>query len=274
MAIIYAEAHLAATKIKVVGPALVRFSHCRHGTMMYFPHDQYIGASLEKYGEYNKDETEFLCNAIVEGSFVVEVGANIGTHTVPMAQKVGKKGHLLVFEPQRVLHHMLCGNLAINALWNVTTERVALGSKKGTSLVPLIDYSEPGNFGSVEMSETEGEPVALMRLDDYPIPALHFLKIDVEGMELEVLKGATELIKKYRPLIYCENDRPWKKAELLAYLRDVLEYDLYGHFPYLFNKQNYRECPDNIFPNIASSNMACIPRERAEEIATNLPKVE
>jgi hypothetical protein len=101
---------------------------------------------------------------------------------------------------------------------------------------------------------------------------LHLLKVDVEGMELQVLQGAQESIRKFRPLIYIENDRKEKSAELIGMLRS-LDYELYWHLPPLYQANNYRECSDDIFPNIVSFNMACIPKERAGEIQTNLPKV-
>ena len=275
MAIHYAEASLSGVLggKKAVTPDLVKVSHCKYGTMMYFPHDHYIGGSLEKYGAYNEEEAEFLLGAIPVGGLVVEVGANIGCHTLPMAKKVGPSGHVIAFEPQRVLHHMLCGNLALNVAWNVTALQVAIGSTAGVTHVPTVSYNQPGNFGRVSMSDSEGEPVPLFPLDHYALPVLHLLKIDVEGMELEVLQGAAETIKRTRPLIYCENDREDKKVELIAYLRS-LDYDLYWHYPMLFTKDNYWAVEDNIFPSIASHNMACIPRERAEQTKTNLLAVE
>ena len=276
MAIHYAEASLLGRgeAPKAVPSTLVKLSRCRHGSMMYFPHDTYIGGSLEKYGEYVKEETDFLLLAVTEGGIVVEVGANIGCHTIPLAQKVGPRGHVLAFEPQRIIHQMLCGNLALNAIWNVSAERVALGNTEGIAFVPATDYSTTNNFGATELSKDgQGEPVPLMKLDMYPLPALQLLKIDVEGMELEVLQGADASIKKFRPLIYIENDRKEKSADLISALR-ALNYDLYWHLPPLYHPDNYWENEKNIFENIVSFNMACIPHEHADKVKTNLPKVD
>ena len=52
-----------------------------------------------------------------------------------------------------------------------------------------------------------GEPVVMVTLDAFDLPACHFLKVDVEGMEVEVLRGAQNTIATYRPLMYVENDR-------------------------------------------------------------------
>jgi len=272
----YASAHLLGHggSKREIGPGLVRLQHCRHGSMIYFPHDTYIGGSLERYGEYVEEEIKFLLAGIPVGGFVIEAGANIGCHTVPIARHVGPRGHVLCFEPQRVLHQMLCGNLALNALWNVTAERVALGAEMGVAHLPTPTYEDDGNFGGVALSaDGEGEPVPVVTVDSYTnLPACHLLKIDVEGMELEVLRGAAATIARFRPLIYCENDRPERGKALVGHLRG-LGYDLYWHKPPLYSPDNYRESKEDVFPNLASFNMACIPHEEAERVKTNLEPV-
>ena len=274
MVIHYATATLLGSSSgRQPGPSAVRQQHCKYGPMIYFPHDIYIGGSLDKYGEYVGEETDFLLAATPEGGIVVEVGANIGCHTIPLAQKVGLSGHVVAFEPQRILHQMLCGSLAINGLWNASAEHIALGAKEGVIYVPQVAYEQDGNFGGIALTDGPGEPVSLRTLDSFALPALHLLKIDVEGMELDVLQGAETTIRKFRPLIYCENDRQEKSAALIAFLRS-LDYDLYWHTPPLFREQNYRECTENIFGGTVSVNMACIPKERASQVQTNLQKVD
>ena len=63
-----------------------------------------------------------------------------------------------------------------------------------------------------------GEPVPLITLDSLDLPACHFLKVDVEGMEVEVLKGSGQLIETHRPMMYLENDRIERSEELLTML--------------------------------------------------------
>jgi len=274
MAIHYATATFVGSDgRRLPGPACVKQEYCRHGQMMFFPHDIYIGRSLDKYGEYSAEETDFLMTATPVGGFVVEVGANIGCHTVPLAQKVGATGCVLAFEPQRVIHQMLCGNLALNGLWNVSAQHAALGAKEGTVQVPLVAYEQDMNFGGIAMTEAPGEPVPMVKLDMYPLTRLDLLKIDVEGMELDVLQGAETTVGKFRPLIYCENDRQEKSSALVAHLRS-LDYDLYWHTPPLFREQNFRGCSENVFGGTVSINMACIPKERIDQVQTNLQKVD
>ena len=246
-------------------PQLVRIRQCRHGLMAYFPHDTFIGGALERYGEYVEKETELLLSYVSAGSIVVEVGANIGCDTVPLAMKVTSTGRVFAFEPQRVIYQMLCANLAINGIWNVNAERVALGRGPGILQVPPVDYAKPGNFGGVPLQDRGEEPVRVSALDAYRLPRCDLIKIDVEGMELEVLQGAVETIARTRPTIYCENDRAEKSPALVSFLRG-LGYDLYWHMPPMFNAENFRQNPVNAFQregvDIVSLNMLCLPREK------------
>jgi tRNA A58 N-methylase Trm61 len=79
----------------------------------------FIGRALDKYGEISRGEIIFLRQLIRPGMTLVEVGANIGVLTVPFARLVAHGGTVIAFEPQRIVFHMLCGNLALNALYNV-----------------------------------------------------------------------------------------------------------------------------------------------------------
>src|SRR4051794_7022915 len=94
--------------------ASVGLQGCRHRRMMYLLADQYIGRSLDYYGEYCEAEGGVFDQLVGPGQIVIEVGANIGTHTVRLGQLVGPGGAVIAFEPQRVLFYLLCANLALN----------------------------------------------------------------------------------------------------------------------------------------------------------------
>ncbi|MFP3594979.1 hypothetical protein SB689_23840, partial [Chryseobacterium sp. SIMBA_038] len=74
---------------------------CRYGTMIFNRNDDTIGQSLIKYGEWSEAETFLFSQIVRQGDTVVEVGANIGSHTVMLSQAVGDSGVVFAFEPQR-----------------------------------------------------------------------------------------------------------------------------------------------------------------------------
>jgi FkbM family methyltransferase len=226
--------------------------------MVYNIHDIYIGRSLDLYGEYSQAEVELFRQVIPPGALVVECGAHIGAHTLFLAQHVGPAGQIVAFEPQRILFQTLCANLALNSITNVFCLQKAVGAASGSITVPLLDFTRDDNFGGLYLgSHPEGELVPVVRLDDINLPACHFIKIDVEGMEQDVVEGAAGTIARHKPVLYVENDRSEKSAALVRRIAS-LGYKLYWHWAYYFNPNNFFANPDNIFPDVYSANMICI----------------
>jgi FkbM family methyltransferase len=237
----------------------LRLKACRYGVMMYLPNDQYIGKSLDLYGEFSEDEMALFRQIVHHGATVVDVGANIGCHTVFFSRCVGADGCVLAFEPQRPLFHILCGNIALNGQLNVVSHQAALGRQSGFLAVPPVDYAEEGNFGGMSLEAPQlGEHVPVLMLDSLNLTRCDFIKIDVEGMEEEVLRGAAATLATHRPILYVENDRREKSAPLITWLMEH-DYRLYWHLPPLFNATNYFEESENVFEGIVSMNMLCIP---------------
>lgn len=231
---------------------------CKHGYFLYFPHDQYIGQSLDLYGEYSELEVSFLSEFVREGDTIIDAGANIGAITLPLARMVGMPGRVFAFEPQRVIHQMLCANVALNSYWNTFTYHAALAASGVRGLrVPPINYAAPGNFGNVELDGTSGEGVVCMAIDEMGLD-VRLIKIDVQGMESDVLHGAEFTINRCRPFLYVENDR---RDQQLIELMHKLGYNLYWHQPLLFNAANYRGVEHNVFPTIVSQNIFGAPKE-------------
>ena len=109
------------------------------------------------------------------GHYVVDVGANIGAHTLAFAHLVGERGRVFAFEPQRMVAQVLAANVALNSLTNVHTHHLGVGAEEGALWLADIDYSRQGNFGGVALdavARPEGNPrpkyrVAVARLDDF-----------------------------------------------------------------------------------------------------------
>jgi FkbM family methyltransferase len=231
---------------------------CRYGEMIYRPNDTYIGRSFELYGEFSEQEVQLFRAVVRTGQTVLDVGANIGAHTVALAKLVGPTGKVLAFEPQHGLFYALCGNVAQNNLHQVRCFQAAVGEQAGKIAVPEFDSDIELNYGGVGLVDglksAASEQVTLMRIDDLPLPACHFIKVDVEGMEERVLTGATQTIRRFRPLLYVEDDRPDRSADLRACLFE-LGYELYVHRPALYNPANFAGHRENVFGRVVSVNL-------------------
>ena len=210
-----------------------KLADCRYGKMVFPINDFYIGRGFDLYGEFSEGEVALFRRLVRPGDVVVEVGANIGAHTVPLAQLAGPKGAVFAFEPQRLIFQLLCANIAINSLANVWAMQSALGIGEGTARVPDLDPTCLQSFGSLSLpQQAEGEEMPLVAIDEFPIPRCRLLKIDVEGMELDVIRGAQQLIARARPLLYVENDREEKAMPLASHIVG-LGYRNYWHLPLL-----------------------------------------
>ena len=239
----------------------IRVKHCRHGPMAFNVQDRFIGRSFDLYGEYVEGEIQMFDQLLRPGMVALDVGANIGAHTIFMARKVQPGGVVIAFEPQRQIFQLLCANVALNAIQNVHTFHAATGAEEGQIKVPMVNYEEEGNFGGVALGGHEnGETVACRTIDSYGLGQCHFMKIDVEGMECETLAGADATIKRCRPFLYIENDRRDRAEELLTRLFG-LEYRVYWHLPLLYNPENFFGNTENVFEGLISRNILCLPNE-------------
>jgi FkbM family methyltransferase len=235
-----------------------RLHVCRHGVILINKNDVYIGRSLECYGEFSEGELEIFETVVRTGDTVVEAGANIGAHTVRLAQLVGEKGKVHAFEPQRVVFQSLCANIALNGLSNVFSHHAAVGREPAQLIVPALDYGSENNFGGLGLGGySRGEAVAVETIDGLQLSSCSFIKIDVEGMEQDVIHGAHETIEQHRPVLYVENDRAEHSAALISLIMG-LGYRLYWHLPKMYRADNYYGNSTNVFGNIVSVNMICV----------------
>jgi FkbM family methyltransferase len=231
----------------------------RWGPCRYFGKDEYVGRSMHSYGEYGPDETEMIVSLAGERCFTrdilcLDIGANIGC----ISQALDHAGFgVIAFEPQPELFELLSFN---HKGCNIN---MALGSEAGIAKMPKVYYSDKGNFGGLGLHEKSlygTIDVEVGVLDDVlPTRGVGFIKIDVEGYELEVLKGASGLIRRNRPIMYIEDDRTEKSNALRAYINS-LGYSITEHRPTLYREQNFFRLKKNIWSmNYASHNLICRP---------------
>ncbi|MBR0849854.1 FkbM family methyltransferase [Bradyrhizobium diazoefficiens] len=153
-----------------------------------------------------------------DGVIAIDCGANIGVHTIEWASAMTGWGSVVAIEAQERIYYALAGNIAINNCFNAIAVHAAVSSEPGSMRIPNPNYFMPSSFGSLELrqgptNEFIGQPidytdrtvaVRKMTLDELTLPRVDFIKIDIEGMEMEALAGAQETIRKYRPILLIE----------------------------------------------------------------------
>lgn len=254
-------------------PGLNALVKGRHGYFVVNKNDKHIGASLRTYGEYSEEEVRLFQRLCRPGDVAVDAGANIGAHTVALARLVGEAGCVVAFEPQPVIFQMLCANVVVNGLTNVIARHAALGGAAGRVVFPWIDYRAPQDYGAVPLLDaSQGVYVDVRPLDAvFEFDRLRLLKADVEGMEADVLRGARQVIERTRPFLYIENNLPEKSEELIRLIWS-LGYQAYWHAPPMFNRDNFFGHGQDIFGNLYSLNMLCVPQAAAFDVQ-GLPAV-
>jgi FkbM family methyltransferase len=236
----------------------LRIKRTRHGLMAYNINDSYVGRSFDCYGEFSLGETMLFAQLVASGSLVVDAGANIGAHTLFLAQAVGPRGAVVAIEPQRMVYQLLCANMALNEASNVRAIHAGAGRAPGRAFVPVMDYARPENFGGVALVDKDGEPVEIVSIDSLQLPTCQFIKIDVEGQEQSVIAGAAATIARFKPVLYVENDRRHQSPDLIRQIR-ALDYVPYWHLPPLYRPDNFYRNATNVFPGIVSIDMLCLP---------------
>jgi len=186
---------------------------------------------LLDHGNCNTLEVNDCVQAIknITNPVIFDIGSNIGTLSVWFS-KIFKNGQIYCFEPQRQIFYQLCGNISLNNLYNVEAFNMAVGSTNGYITVKEPNYFTNHDFGTFSLVQNKitntnkNLTVPVTTLDkfvkDYQINHIDLLKIDVEGMDLEVLKGAVNVLENFSPVIYiehCDNN-----TSVLELLKDFL----------------------------------------------------
>ncbi|MEC8173919.1 MAG: FkbM family methyltransferase, partial [Pseudomonadota bacterium] len=111
----------------------------------------------------------------------------------------------------------LCANIALSGPCHVRTVNGAVGNRQGPVSLPTLEHTKPGTFSAHGIGSCEdGDTTGVLQLDDaVKVSCCKFMKIDVEGMEANVIRGARDVIRRCRPVHYVENDRQEKSPELI-----------------------------------------------------------
>ena len=163
-----------------------------------------IDSSLYFSGSFEPLAEEIIANSLSAGMVAIDVGANIGYHTLAMAQHVGSLGLVVAIEPTNYAFNKLERNLSLNNFHNVRLLRVGLSDK---------DYGETevcfrSSYRLDGKDEIRNEIVRIMTINtlvlEQGLTKIDFMKIDVDGFEGKIFAGAQELLKRFRPILFFE----------------------------------------------------------------------
>ncbi len=210
-----------------------------------------VGFQILEHSCFDYDEIRLaltlLCRRLEHygpGVVAIDCGANIGVHTVEWARQMSDWGSVAAIEAQERIFYSLCGNIAINNCMNARAIWAAAGAASGKMQIPVPDYNKPASFGSLELQKRESPEfigqkidytedacttVDVIAIDDLRLERLDFLKIDVEGMELQVLLGAEHTIMNHKPAMILEilKSKPQEIADFLG--RHGYRYHRFGN---------------------------------------------
>jgi len=153
-----------------------------------------------------------------DGVIAIDCGANIGVHSVEWGRLMHNWGTVYSFEAQERIFYALAGNISINNCLNVTATFAAVGASLGEIEIPEPNYLTPSSFGSFELKHKESteyigqnidysnptKKISQLTLDSLSLSRVDLIKIDVEGMEEEVLQGSSEIIEQFSPIMLIE----------------------------------------------------------------------
>lgn len=209
-----------------------------------------ISTSIRKYGHFEK-KTQELARQFIKEGVVLDIGCNLGSFTIPLAKEF-RNVRFVGFEPQRVVYQQFNTNVFLNSLTNVECHNRGLAEKSMRLMGGVPDYKNCKNVGgltlnfAIEQRRSDSHfsrwdfltTYDVKTLDEYSFREIDLIKIDVEGMELNVLLGAQETLKEnnYPPIIFeCWQD-PWfeeTRLKLFTFLREM-GYNIESH-----HKNNY-----------------------------------
>jgi len=238
----------------------------RFGPLCHVAMDDIIGRSLATFGQWAPGEVALMAQFVQKGQTAIDVGANIGYHSLFLHHWVGTQGRVIAFEPDAFNHKLLEWNMLLNQCSNVQVYKSLAGNftelSKQWQAVPMetnrgLTYFTKQVIGSL----VANNPITVqLNLDSLQLPACHFIKIDVEGAELAVIKGAGNVLKNLRPTVLFEQNNDKAFESILQYLHHA-GYKCYWSVTRIYSALNIHNSQDDYTEGETEVNVLAVPRE-------------
>lgn len=207
--------------------------------------NEHMQSQIFWYGYYSRDIVLLLDKILKPGMVAVDVGANIGEITMAAAHRVGSEGKVFAFEPMSSLYARLQEHIRANRMSQVTAVKCGLSDQAGSAQLfsasaTFHDGTEHKGLGTLYSSTARATPTEIIEIDTLDkymeridLAQVDLIKIDVEGAELPVLKGAGNTLLRFRPYLIIEiqhetsEQAGYKAVDILEYLAQ-LDYRFYA----------------------------------------------
>jgi FkbM family methyltransferase len=218
-----------------VRPSAFILASCNHGTMIVNKNDHNkiadlnygVGYQILNNNCFDPAEVNLVLNLLMirrtlygDGVVAIDGGANIGVHTIEWSRQMYGWGKVIAFEAQEYIYYSLAGNIVLNNCLNASARLAALGGQCGEMFIPKVDYFKPSSYGSLELKQRKKnefigqtisytndscERVPMVALDSLGLNRVDFIKLDIEGMEMDALGGGRHLIQQCHPIMLIEH---------------------------------------------------------------------
>ena len=232
-----------------------------HGIFCGFENDYLFKQAIEK-GVHEPHFVELIDNLLQPTDIALDIGGNIGTHSILLSKKL-LKGHVYTFEPQSLVFSILQNNILLNSCNNVTPYRFAVSNKDHTtiSMQPFTFNKKSINNAAlqIDLEGALGDFTLTRTLDSFKFKKIDFIKMDIQGSELMALEGAKKLILKQKPIIFIEIEEQYLQ-NLGTSTKELIE-TLFSLNYALFRIETNHPC-----------DFICVPIDRADSFENTILK--
>jgi FkbM family methyltransferase len=252
--------YLLKQRIEHIGDQFIKTKYLGHDFLL-FENDR-ISQQIRNGHGWEIHITQVIDIFCKPGMIVVDCGANFGLFTLQLAKAVGAQGKVYAFETQNLISQQLNLNVITNGFRNVEIFRNAVWRKSSEKLfMEEIDTSQAlVNIGAAKLVDASQSPVLSLALDDLQLSQCDFIKLDVQGSEVDCLLGAEKIISKLRPILIVEIEN--------AHLQSLGRSD--EELINLLLAKNYKI---GRILNEYPADHICIPAEKIESLALEIDKL-